>query len=418
MMTIVRAGVSRLDPAHRILRPARGTACALACAALLGACGKGESGPAGAPAGGPGGASAPIPAKVLTVAPRRVPILIETVGQVEGSKEIEVRARVTGILQKRLYSEGELVRADAQLFQIDPAPYEIALAQARAQQAQERARNEQARREAGRLEKLVAERAISQKEYDDASTGVKLSNAALAAAEANVRQAELNLSYTLVRAPVSGVTGRLARSEGSLVSAGQESSLLTTIVQLNPIWVRFSLSESDSAKLPGGKFRRQGSAEVRLTLPDGSPYSGRGRVNFAATQIDPRLATQQVRAEFDNPEAKLLPGQFVRVQLAAGERDNVFLVPQTAVMQTEKGHMVFIVGPDGKAAVRPVQAGDWIGQDWLILSGLQAGDRVVLDNLLKLRPGVPVAAVAPAEGKPPAGADAQKIPAGKNAAGK
>lgn len=319
---------------------------------------------------------------------------LDVVGQVEGSKEVEVRARVAGILLKRIYKEGDVVAAGAPLFQIDPAPFEIALAQARAQLAQERARNEQANREAGRLKALAAERAISQKEFDDATSTSKFSAATLQAAEANVKQAELNLSYTLVTAPVSGVTGRAVRSEGSLISAGADS-LLTSIYQVDPIWVRFSLSESDLATLPGGRLARGAGTELKLALPDGKPYDGRGRLNFTATQIDTRLATQQLRAEFDNPRQQLLPGQFVRVQLVAGERDNVFLVPQPAVLQTEKGALVFVVDPEGKAALRPVQLGSWVGTDWMILGGLKAGDRVIADNLLKIRPGTPVTAAAP-----------------------
>jgi membrane fusion protein (multidrug efflux system) len=374
------------------LRRAGRTACCLFVAGILCACGQGGSG-AGVP---PNPAAMAVPVMVLQIAPRQVPIVLEAVGQVQGSKEVEVRARVNGILLKRLFSEGSLVQAQAPLFQIDPAPYEIALSQARAQLAQERARLEQTRREAVRLKQLAEEHAISQKEFDDATSALKLSEATSQGAEAGVRQAELNLSYTLVTAPVSGVTGRMLRSEGSLITAGQESSLLAAINQIQPIWVRFSLSESDSARIPGGKLKRSTSAEVRLTLPDGTPYPDKGRVNFAATQIDPRLATQELRAEFDNPRLQLLPGQFVRVQIIAGERENAFLVPQTAVIQTERGHFVFVVDPESKAAIRPVQTGEWVGSDWIILSGLNAGDRVILDNLLKLRPGAPVNAQSPA----------------------
>ena len=374
-------------------------------ATLLAGC---EQGGANTPAGGQG---AGIPAKVLQVAPQRVPIVLQAVGQVQGSKEVEVRARVSGILLKRLYKEGDFVHEGSSLFQIDPVPYQIALAQANAQMAQERARQEQTRREAARLKTLAEEKAISQKEFDDAISAQKMSDATLQAAEANLRQAELNLSYTLVTAPVSGVAGRIARSEGSLVTAGQDSSLLTTMNQVDPIWIRFSLSESDLAKLPGGRLDRINSAEVRLALPDGSPYPLKGRLNFAATQIDPRLATQELRAEFRNPGVRLLPGQFVRVQVAAGDRDNVFLVPQTAVIQTEKTFLVFTLDKENKAESRPVQVGDWVGSDWMILSGLNPGDRVILDNLLKLRPG---AAVTPqAAGAQAAGAKAAAAPAAK-----
>ena len=347
----------------------------LLCAFLLTGC---EQGGANTPAAAP--AAAGIPAKVLEVAPQRVPIVLEAVGQVQGSKEVEVRARVSGILLKRLYNEGDFVREGSPLFQIDPIPYQIALAQANAQIAQERARQEQTGREAVRLKALAEEKAISQKEFDDAISAQKMSNATLQAAEANLRQADLNLSYTLVTAPVSGIAGRIARSEGSLVTAGQDSSLLTTMNQVDPIWIRFSLSESDIAKVPDRSPERIKAAEVRLILPDGSLYPLKGRLNFAATQIDPRLATKELRAEFGNRGAQLLPGQFVRVQLVAGERDNVFLVPQTAIIQTEKSFLVFTLDKDNKAASRPVQVGDWVGSDWMILSGLNPGDRVILDD--------------------------------------
>ncbi len=376
-------------------------ACAPCVALLVSACGPSAPAPASsAPAAPP-----PVQARVVQVQPQRVPVRLDVVGQVEGSKEVEVRARVGGILLKRLFNEGDVVGAGAPLFRIDPAPYEIALAQARAQLAQERARGEQANREATRLKSLAAERAISQKEYDDATSTSKLSVATQQAAEANVKQAELNLSYTLVTAPVSGVTGRATKSEGSLISTGADS-LLTSIYQVNPIWVRFSLSESDLAKLPGGRLSRGAGTELKLVLPDGTPYAGRGRLNFTATQIDPRLATQQLRAEFDNPRQQLLPGQFVRVQLVAGERENVFLVPQPAVLQTEKGALVFVVGADGKAALRPVTLGSWVGTDWMILGGLNPGDRVIADNLLKIRPGTPVTAAVPAAAAPAAAAPA------------
>ncbi len=373
----------------------------VASALLLSACGPKEAPPPAKPAAPP-----PVQARIVEVQPQRVPVRLNVVGQVEGSKEVEVRARVAGILLKRLYNEGDVIAAGAPLFRIDPAPFEIALAQARAQLEQERARGEQTNREATRLKALAAERAISQKEYDDATSASKLSSATQQAAEANVKQAELNLSYTLVTAPVSGVTGRAVRSEGSLITAGADS-LLTSIYQVNPIWVRFSLAESDLATLPGGRLARGAGTELKLVLPDGKPYEGRGRLNFTSTQIDTRLATQQLRAEFDNPRQQLLPGQFVRVQLTAGERDNVFLVPQPAVLQTEKGALVFVVDPEGKAALRPVQLGPWVGTDWMILGGLKAGDRIVADNLLKIRPGTAVSAAAPpappgAAGAPPA----------------
>ena len=368
---------------------------AIAVSLLMAGCGQGR--PDAAHAVAP--AAAALPAVVLQVAPQRVPISVEAVGQIEGSKEVEVRARVSGILLKHLYHEGDLVRAGAPLFKIDPAPFEIALAQARAQLEQEQARNEQSRREAARLKQLAEQKAISQKEYDDAGSNLKLSGATLQAAQANVRQAELNLSYTDVTAPVSGVSGRASRSEGSLITAGADS-LLTTVSQVDPIWVRFSLSESDLAKLPQRRLTRGAQVEVGLILTDGARYPGKGRLNFAATQIDTRLGTQQLRAEFDNAKGQLLPGQFVRAQLIAGQRENVFLVPQTAIMEAEAGYMLFVLDQENKAALRPVQLGDWIGSDWMVLGGLAAGDRVIVDNLLKVRPGGAVSPLAAGEAKP------------------
>ena len=376
------------------------SAAALLLAAALAACDRGDASARAAQAPSPPPAVA---AKVRVAAPQDVPIVLEAVGQVQGSKEVEIRARVSGILLKQLYKEGQLVKEGAPLFQIDPAPYEIALAQAQAQLAQERARQEQTGREAARLKDLAAERAISQKEFDDAVSAQKLSAATLQAAEANVRQAELNLSYTRVTAPVSGVTGRLARSEGSLVTAGQESSLLTTLIQVQPAWVRFSLSESDLARVAGGKMTPGAGQNVRLILPDESLYPLTGHLNFAATQIDARMATQELRAEFDNPKVRLLPGQFVRVRITAGEYRNAFLVPQSAVSQNEKGYFLFVLDAENKAQIRPVQTGGWSGANWLVVNGLAAGDRVVVDNLLKLRPGAPVSP-QPADAEPAAGA--------------
>ena len=361
---------------------------------LISGCGQQRTDPAHAVAP----AAPALPAVVLQAAPQRVPIAVEAVGQIEGSKEVEVRARVSGILHKRLYSEGELVRAGAPMFKIDPAPFEIALAQAQAQLAQEQARNEQTARESARLKQLAVEKAISQKEYDDATSNLKLSSATLQAAQANVRQAELNLSYTDVAAPVAGVSGRAVRSEGSLITAGTDS-LLTTVSQVDPIWVRFSLSESDLAKLPQRRLVRGTQVEVGLILPDGTRYPGKGRLNFAATQIDIRLGTQQLRAEFDNAKGQLLPGQFVRAQLVAGQREHVFLVPQIAVMEAEAGYMLFVLDKEDKAVLRPVKLGDWIGSDWMVLDGLAAGDRVVVDNLLKLRPGTRVSPLTPGQAK-------------------
>ncbi len=360
--------------------------------ALLAACSSKEQ-PAGGPP--PGGMPA-LPVTVLTMQPTTVETSVEAVAQTEGAREVEIRARVGGILMKRLYEEGATVKAGQALFELDKAPFEVAAAQARAQLAQNKARAEQTVREASRLKGLLAQEAISQREYDTATSDNAAALAAVQAAQASVRQAELNLSWSTVVAPVSGVTGRAAVSEGNLVST---NGLVTTVVQLNPMWVRFSVSESELAGAsPGGRFKPQAVRGVELILPDGSTYPVRGKLNFAASQLSPTLGTLQLRGEFANPDGSLMPGQFVRARLLTGERSGVFKVPQNAVVQTDRGAIVMTADADNKVAPRPVKTGQWTGKDWVILDGLKAGDKVIVDNLIKLRPGAPVAPHAPGEG--------------------
>ena len=322
----------------------------------------------------------PVPVTVVEMQPQNLPTTIELMAQTEGAKETEVRARVGGILLKRLYEEGASVKAGQPLFQIDPAPYELALAEVKA-------KAEQTTREEARLKGLLARQAISQKEYDDA-------NSANAMAQAALRQAQLNLSWTTVTAPVSGISGRAIKSEGSLIGTA-DATPITSIYQTNPMWVRFGLSESDIASLPGGQLKAGMVRRVELILPDGSVYDKPGKINFLASTVDTTLGTQQLRAEFDNKDNRLLPGQFVRVRLQVGERAGVFLVPQAAVMQTEQARLVMLAGLDNKVVPRPVQTAEWQGKDWVITEGLQAGDKVIVDNLMKLRPGATVAPSAP-----------------------
>ncbi len=355
----------------------------LLCASLvllLFACGKQEAGPA--PKGAPGGAPPAMPVTIKQVEPERVPIALEAVGRAEGSREVEIRARVTGIVEKRLYAEGAPVKAGDVLFVIDRAPYEIAVAQANAALAQERARQEQAQRESGRLKSLAASKAISQREYDDTLSTLKQSAAAIEGARARLAEAELNLSYTNVKAPIGGIAGRALRSEGSLVTANTESSLLTSLTQVNPVWVRFSLAEPDFQRIRGAEKR----AQVKLLDDNGSAAASNGRLNFTGSTVDPKLGTVQLRAEFENPSLKWLPGQFAKVRIIAGEQQ-AFLVPQAAVVQMEQGRMVWIAEAGGKATLRPVQTANWIGSDWIVTGGLKPGDAVIVDNLMKLRPG-------------------------------
>lgn len=348
-----------------------------------------------------------MPVTVLDVQREMVPILVEAVGQTEGSKEVEVRARVSGILTKQHYHEGDRVTAGTTLFTIDPIPYEIALAQARAALAQDQANLERSTREATRLKPLVEQRAISQKEYDDATSSLKTSEASSAVSQAKVREAELNLQYTNVTATISGVTGRAQQSVGSLVSAGTANSLLTTIDITNPIWLRFSLSESETLQL---RKLSSNKAKVKLILADGSTYAAEGTLNFAGSSVDAQTGTVPLRASFPNPKLDLLPGQFARVQVTIGERDG-FIVPQSALFQNDQGKVVFTVSAENKVAPRPVQADGWSGTNWVVTQGLNNGDKLIIDNLMKLRPGAAVAPHPPGQGPgapPPAKADATK----------
>jgi len=349
----------------------------------LGACGKGD-------ARNESSTPPPVPVTVLRAEPRPVPIDFEAVGRTEGSREVQVRARVSGILEQQFYTEGDYVKAGARLYRIERAPYEIELAQARAALAQERAKRELALQEVDRLKRLADRRAISQREADQAISGAKQSDASVEMAEARVRQAELNLSYTAVDAPIAGISGRTLQSVGTLVTPGADSSLLTTITRADPLWVRFALSEREFAALRSSEAR---APEVKLELADGRPHPVTGRLNFSGSTVDASLGTVQMRAEFQNAKLQLLPGQYVKVHVVSGTRDAI-VVPQTALAQNEGGRFVWLVGPDGKAVQRPVTVGQWVGNGWVVNEGLKSGDAVIVDNLIRLRPGSAVQAKA------------------------
>ena len=356
-------------------------------------------GPAADAQPGGGGPPQAMPVAVIAARLTSVPVLLEAVGRAEGSKEVEVHARVTGLIEQQRYREGDRVKADAPLFVIERAPFEIALAQARAALGQEQARLEQARREAKRLAPLAEQRAISQREFDDATSNLRQVEASVAAAQAQVRQAQLNLSYTRVGSPIAGLTGRAEKSQGSLVSPSD--GLLTRVTQTDPIWVRFSFSETELARLRSGK-----AGAVKLLSAEGQPLGSSGKLNFEGSTVDPQLGTVQLRAEFANPDLAVLPGQFVRAQVNAGE-ERAFVVPQAAVINGERGKAVWTI-KDGKAMPAPVEVGAWVGNGWAVRKGLNEGDTVIVDNLLKLRPGAPV---APQAASAPAGASAGSAPA-------
>jgi membrane fusion protein (multidrug efflux system) len=375
------------------------------------ACGK-DKAPAGEAGGPPGGAPPPPQVTVITVQPRTVAVPFELTGQLEGSREVEVRARVSGILLERTFAEGQPVKKGQTLFTIDPAPYRAAVQAAEADVAEQQAGLSRAEREVARLTPLVAERAVSRRDYDNAVSDAEQARALVGSAEARLKQARLDLSYTRVEAPISGRSSRAERSEGSLVQAGGESSLLTRISQLQPIWVRFSVADQVLLSLRKAIAARKVVApvtnqlEVELVLPDGSRHPERGRVNFSDSLIDTTTGSVELRAEVPNAAGDLLPGQFVRVLLQGIERPDALLVPQRAVQQGAQGRFILTVGADNKAQVKPVEVGDWLGSEWVIESGLAPGDRVIVDGAVKVQPGSPVEVVqpTPAAGAPQAAA--------------
>ena len=354
---------------------------------VVAACSEGDArqGPAKA-AAAPGA----LPVGVVETALREVPVTFQAVGRTEGSREVQIRARVAGILEKQLYTEGDSVKAGATLFQIERAPFEIELAQARGSLAQEIEKQELAQKESERMKMLADRHFVSQTQADQAASAARQSVAAVQVARARLRQAELNLSYTTVSAPIAGITGRAQQSIGSLVQPSNDSAVLTTLTRADPIWVRFAISEAEYARLRRVEPKDVG---VRLELADGRPYAEAAKVNFAGSTVDAATGTVQMRAELANPKLALLPGQFVRVHVTAGT-ERAIVVPQKAVLENEGGRFVWVASAEGKAAQRPIRAGSWVGSDWVVLEGLEPGERVIVDNLARLRPDAPVAPVA------------------------
>jgi membrane fusion protein, multidrug efflux system len=357
--------------------------------------------------GHPGMGMPPPEVTVETVTPRTLALAFEYVGQTAGSREVEVRARVSGILIKRNFVEGAPVKEGQSLYTVDPAPFEAALARAEADVVAAQARYEQAKRNAARLVPLYAEKAVSQKEHDDAVSGEEIGAADLKSARARLTEAKLNLSYTKVEAPVSGVASRSIRSEGTLVEGPQ--TLLTSVIQIDPIWVNFGIPDNQQAEISkevqAGRVAlpKNGQFEVSLKRADGSMYERTGRLNFADVRVSTTTGTRESRAELPNPKGELQPGEFVRVILRGATRPDALTVPQRAVLEGPQGKFVYIVDQNGTAQPRPIEVGDWAGDAWVINKGVQPGDRVITEGLMRLGPGAPVRiADANAPGKPPA----------------
>ena len=346
--------------------------------------------------GGAPGAGMPAPeVTVVSAAPQALPQVYEYVGQTAGSREAEVRPRVAGILLKRNFEEGKPVRKGQSLYTIDPAPFEAALARADAYVVAALARLEQARRNSARMKPLYVEKAVSQKENDDAISAEQIAAADLKSARARQVEARLNLGYTKVEAPVSGIASRSLQSEGTLVSGPQ--MLLTTVMQVDPIWVNFGIPDNEQAEMQrevaAGRLElpKGGEFEVSLRRADGSTYGKTGKLNFSDVKVSAATGTREARAELPNADGELRPGEFVRVILRGAVRPNAITVPQRAVLEGPQGKFVYVVDEKNTAQARPVQAGEWAGKDqWIITEGVKPGDRVVVDGVMRLGPGAPV----------------------------
>ncbi len=338
----------------------------------------------------------PAQVAVVEINPQTVPVGMEYTGHIAGVRDAEVRARVTGILLRRNYVEGAAVKAKQSLFDIDPAPYRVALSSAEAELASTEARHAQAVRDVTRFEALLERKAISQKNYDDAVSSEQITKAEVQAASAKVADARLKLGYTRVDAPISGITGRIQVTEGTLISGPEV--LLTTITQTSPIYAIAAVSDNDHLRInhdvQAGRLQlpKDGKFDVSIKLSDGTVYGHTGKVNFSDIRLNPETGTSEVRAVFPNPNGVLRPGQFVRVTLNGGKRLNALLVPQRAVLEGPEGKFVYVVDKEGKAKVSPVQVGDWTDEQWVINQGLAAGDKVIVDGVLKIGPGAPVKA--------------------------
>jgi len=390
------------SPRHWPLAPL-----ALTCAMLLTACGKEQPGPGQMP---------PPPVGVVTVAPTSVPIEMELSGRLEPIRTAQVRARVTGVVQKRLFTEGAVVQAGQSLYRIDPAPYQAALESAQAAQAKADAALAQAQSTLERNRPLAESKMISALAWDGTQATHRAAQADLAAAKAAVQQARLNVEYASVLAPINGRIGRSLVTEGALVSQA-EATQLTTIQQVDTLMANFTQSASEAMRIQraiaSGNLKGSTSAQVKVLLDDGSVYSLPGRLMFADIAVDPGTGQVTLRAEVPNPKGELLPGLFIKVRLQVARSEQAMVLPQQAVTRGTSEDTVLVVGADSQVSKRPVQLGGMLGDasnpagpQWIITGGLKSGEQVVVDGFQKIRPKAPVkpvpwqAASAPAASAP------------------
>jgi membrane fusion protein (multidrug efflux system) len=352
-------------------------------------------------------APAPPPPSVAVVAveAQSVPLRFQYAGRVAAFREVEIRARVPGILLEKSFVEGTAVKEGDVLYRIDPATYEVELARARAQRQEAQAQVDRTRRDAERTVTLFQRQISSEKARDDAVSAHELAKATLAGAEAAVRAAEINLGYTTIKAPIPGIASLRVLPEGSLVGTSANDSLLTRVSQIDQVYVHFSFTDTEANEIreligsADGKSLADGKLQAKISFGDGKSYPRAGRVDFTDSSVDLQTGTVRARAIVANPESVLRPGQFVRVSVEGITRHNTIVVPQAAVMQGPQGQFVFAVDAENKASIRPISIGREVTNGWIVEKGLKAGDRIVTEGVIKVRPGAPVS-VATAADKP------------------
>ncbi len=333
---------------------------------------------------------------VATMTPVETPVTVEYVAQTQSSRQVNIQARVNGFLEKRVYTEGAIVKEGETLFLMDQKPFKVQLDQAKASLTKQEAALEIARQNLARVGPLAKLNALSQKDLDDANGQFQSASAAVDQAKAQVEQAKLNLSYTVITSPVAGITSSAIQADGSYLNS--MNSQLTTVSVISPIWVNFSVSENERQRfrdqIARGEIREPKDKNyiVEVILVDGSLFPQTGKITFAEPSFNPQTGTFLIRASLDNPNGALSPNQYVRVRLKGAVRPNAILAPQRAVRQGARGHFVWVVNKESKAELRPVVVGEWHGDDWLIREGLKANEQVVVDGGLSLYPGASVAA--------------------------
>ncbi len=338
-----------------------------------------------------GGQMPPPEVGVQTLQPATIPLQRDLVGRLSAFRSADVRARVPGVLQRRVYAEGSDVRKGEVLFLIDPAPLQAALGQAKASQATAQANYANAKSAADRARKLIGQKFISQSDYDNAIAAERSAAAALQSGRAAVDAAEINLGYATVRAPIDGRAGRQQVTEGALVGEGA-ATLLTTVDQIDPLYVDFSVSAEELAAARRASDG-SGSRDVQVILPDGSAYSRPGTLDFTADVVDPSTGAVALRARLPNPEHQLLPGTFVKLRATLSEQREAYRIPQTAVQRDAQGAFVFVVDQAGKAQRKDIDASVMDGSDWIVSSGVAPGDRVIVSGVQRvMQPGQPVTA--------------------------